>query len=60
MVSPGINTDLYDRLVSQDTTVFALDCVLRMFSRAQTYNVLSSQANIADYHAIIKAANDFP
>ena len=58
MVSPGINTDLYDRLVSQDTT--ALDCVLRMFSRAQTYNVLSSQANIADYHAIIKAANDFP
>ena len=47
MVSPAINTDLYDALAAQNTNVFALDCVPRMLSRAQTYDVLSSQANIA-------------
>jgi len=60
MISPGINTDLYDTLVAQQTNVFALDCVPRMLSRAQTYDVLSSQANIAGYRAVVEAASEFP
>lgn len=31
-----------------------------MLSRAQAYDVLSSQANIAGYRAVIEAANNFP
>ena len=60
MVSPAINTDLYEALASQNTNVFALDCVPRMLSRAQTYDVLSSQANIAGYRAVVEAAEEFP
>jgi len=60
MVSPAINTDLYAALTEQKTTVLALDCVPRMLSRAQSYDVLSSQANIAGYRAVIEAAKEFP
>ena len=60
MISPAINGDLYSELTKQETNVFALDCVPRMLSRAQTYDVLSSQANIAGYRAVIEAANNFP
>jgi len=60
MISPGINSDLYSELTKHETNVFALDCVPRMLSRAQTYDVLSSQANIAGYRAVIEAANNFP
>mmetsp|Transcript_69993 Transcript_69993/g.104136 ORF Transcript_69993/g.104136 Transcript_69993/m.104136 type:complete len:1134 (+) Transcript_69993:51-3452(+) len=60
MVSPAINSDLYKELTEQKTNIFALDCVPRMLSRAQTYDVLSSQANIAGYRAIIEAAEEFP
>lgn len=60
LISPAINTDLYGALTKQKTTVYALDCVPRMLSRAQTYDVLSSQANIAGYRAIIEAAEHFP
>jgi len=60
MVSPAINTELYTTLTEQNTTVLALDCVPRMLSRAQAYDVLSSQANIAGYRAVIEAAKEFP
>jgi len=60
MISPGINSDLYNELVAQETNVLALDCVPRMLSRAQSYDVLSSQANIAGYRSVIEAANNFP
>lgn len=60
MVSPAINSELYQSLVEQKTNVLALDCVPRMLSRAQTYDVLSSQANIAGYRAVIEAAEHFP
>ena len=60
MISPAINTDLHEQLTDQMTNVFALDCVPRMLSRAQTYDVLSSQANIAGYRAVIEAAEQFP
>ena len=60
MISPSINEELYSALTEQDTTVFALDRVPRMLSRAQTYDVLSSQANIAGYRSVIEAAELFP
>ena len=60
MISPGINTELYSELTKHEANVFALDCVPRMLSRAQSYDVLSSQANIAGYRAVIEAANNFP
>ena len=60
MISPAINTEVYQTLTQQKTNVFSLDNVPRMLSRAQTYDVLSSQANIAGYRAIIEAAEAFP
>lgn len=60
LLSPGLNEDLYHELVNQRTNVFALDCVPRLLSRAQSYDVLSSQANIAGYRSVIEAAQAFP
>lgn len=60
MISPAQNGELYKALTEQNTNVFALDCVPRMLSRAQTYDVLSSQANIAGYRSVIEAAEHFP
>jgi H+-translocating NAD(P) transhydrogenase len=59
MVQPAINPELFKSLVDQQTNVFALDCVPRMLSRAQSYDILSSQANIAGYRAVVEAANEF-
>jgi NAD(P) transhydrogenase len=58
-IQPAINKDLFQKLVQQQTTVFALDCVPRLLSRGQTYDTLSSQANIAGYRAVIEAAQHF-
>ena len=60
MIQPAINGDLYEKLTQQNTNVFALDCVPRMLSRGQAFDVLSSQANIAGYRAVIEAAENFP
>lgn len=59
-IQPAINTELYNSLVEQKTTVFALDCVPRLLSRGQAFDTLSSQANIAGYRAVIEAAEEFP
>lgn len=59
-IQPAINGDLYKELTEQNTNVFALDCVPRMLSRGQSYDILSSQANIAGYRAVIEAAEQFP
>jgi NAD(P) transhydrogenase len=60
MIQPAINGDLYKELTDQKTNVFALDCVPRMLSRGQSYDTLSSQANIAGYRSVIEAAEAFP
>ena len=60
MISPAVYPDIYEALAHQNTNVFALDCVPRMLSRAQAYDVLSSQANIAGYRAVVEAAEAFP
>lgn len=60
MIQPAINPELYQTLTDQQTNVFALDCVPRMLSRGQTFDILSSQANIAGYRAVVEAAEAFP
>ena len=55
---PAQNKNLVDILKSKNITSFAMDQVPRL-SRAQTYDALSSMANIAGYKAVIEAANHF-
>ena len=56
---PGQNKDLVKQLEDQRATVFAMDCIPRTLSRGQTYDALSSQANIAGYRAVVEASNEF-
>jgi NAD(P) transhydrogenase subunit alpha len=60
----GIYQPLYHQLVMQQwaqqgITSFSLDMLPRT-TRAQTMDVLSSQANIAGYKAVLTAANSYP
>ena len=57
IIQPRINTDLLNQLVAQKATVFSMDSLLRTLSRGQAYDVLSSQANVAGYRAVIEAAH---
>jgi len=59
LVYPSQNPDLVSSLEKQGATCFALDCIPRLLSRGQTFDVLSSQANIAGYRAVIEASNHF-
>jgi NAD(P) transhydrogenase len=60
LLSARLEPDLYEELNKQRTTILSLDSVPRMLSRAQAFDVLSSQANIAGYRAVIEAAEHFP
>jgi len=55
---PAQNKDLVEKLKAQGVTSFAMDQVPRI-TRAQTYDALSSMANIAGYKAVIEAAENF-
>jgi len=59
MLWPAQNPDLVVQLEAQGATSFALDCIPRTLSRGQSYDVLSSQANLQGYRAVIEAANEF-
>ena len=50
---PSQHTELMKVLGDSGATVFALDQIPRLLSRGQTFDVLSSQANIAGYRLII-------
>jgi NAD(P) transhydrogenase len=58
-VYPRQNEELLTQLQEQKSTVFAMDCIPRTLSRGQTYDALSSQANISGYRAVIEASNEF-
>lgn len=58
-VYPAQNKNLVKQLEDQKATVFAMDCIPRTLSRGQTYDALSSQANISGYRAVIEASNEF-
>lgn len=55
---PAQNKDLVQKLADQKLTSFAVDCIPRI-SRAQSFDALSSMANIAGYKAVVEAANHF-
>ena len=57
VIQPRVNTQLLDTLVKQKATVFSMDSLLRTLSRGQAFDVLSSQANVAGYRAVIEAAH---
>jgi NAD(P) transhydrogenase len=56
---PKQNEGLVKQLQDQKATAFAMDCIPRTLSRGQTYDALSSQANISGYRAVIEASNEF-
>ncbi len=58
MLEP-FNTDGLQRLAAAGLTAFALEAAPRT-TRAQSMDVLSSQANIAGYKAVITAASHYP
>ncbi|GES58094.1 nicotinamide nucleotide transhydrogenase [Aspergillus terreus] len=55
---PAQNKTLVEKLASRGVTTFAMDMIPRI-SRAQTFDALSSMANIAGYKAVLEASNHF-
>ena len=55
---PAQNKELVEKLKNKRITSFAMDQIPRI-TRAQTYDALSSMANIAGYKAVIEAAENF-
>lgn len=58
-VYPARNQELLDKLRAKQATVIGMDCIPRTLSRAQTFDSLSSMANIAGYRAVVEAAHHF-
>ncbi len=56
---PLYNVDFVKKLNENNITVFSIDMIPRS-TRAQSMDVLSSQANIAGYKAVLLAANLYP
>lgn len=58
ILQPAVNTELVAKIQASGGDALALDCIPRI-TRAQKMDVLSSQANIAGYRAVIEASNAF-
>ncbi len=56
---PLLNYNLMQQWAEKNITTFSLDMIPRT-TRAQSMDVLSSQANIAGYKAVLEAANIYP
>eukprot|EP00468_Gymnochlora_sp_CCMP2014_P002468 CAMPEP_0167759946 /NCGR_PEP_ID=MMETSP0110_2-20121227/11308_1 /TAXON_ID=629695 /ORGANISM="Gymnochlora sp., Strain CCMP2014" /LENGTH=1001 /DNA_ID=CAMNT_0007646393 /DNA_START=85 /DNA_END=3090 /DNA_ORIENTATION=+ len=50
------NQEAIDQLAKQGATALSMDMLLRTLSRGQSFDVLSSQANIAGIRAVVEAA----
>ena len=59
LLSPLIDPLLMQTLAAHGVTAVSLDAIPRTLSRAQSMDVLSSQANIAGYKAVLVAAEAF-
>jgi NAD(P) transhydrogenase subunit alpha len=57
-LAPARNDELIQEFSAENITAVAMDTVPRI-SRAQSMDVLSSQANVGGYRAVIEAANSF-
>jgi NAD(P) transhydrogenase subunit alpha len=58
LLSPATHKETIEKLASAGVTAFAMEFLPRI-SRAQAMDVLSSQANLAGYKAVIDAAAQF-
>ena len=58
LLAPYQEKDLLKAYASQGVAAFSMELVPRI-TRAQTMDVLSSQANLAGYRAVLEAANEF-
>ena len=58
-VNPQANEDVHNAIMKKGMTAFAMDQIPRLVSRGQTYDALSSQANIAGYKAVVEASHHF-
>ncbi|VDP17753.1 unnamed protein product [Schistosoma margrebowiei] len=58
LIYPAKNQSLIDALSKKKVNLLALDCIPRI-SRAQSFDVLSSMANISGYKGVIEAAGLF-
>ena len=56
--NPDRNKAIIDSYVNKGLSSFAMERIPRI-SRAQSFDVLSSMANIAGYKAVLEAANHF-
>ncbi len=59
LMNPFGSRSLVEKLAARNVTVFALEMVPRI-SRAQSMDVLSSQANLAGYKSVLMAAEHYP
>jgi NAD(P) transhydrogenase subunit alpha len=59
LLTPLIYPGLMQQLADRGVTAISLDAIPRTLSRAQAMDVLSSQANIAGYKAVLVAADSF-
>jgi H+-translocating NAD(P) transhydrogenase subunit alpha len=59
LLSPLLDPALMQALAAKGVTAISLDAIPRTLSRAQSMDVLSSQANIGGYKAVLVAAEAF-
>jgi len=55
---PLLNKEIINKLIKKDVKIFSLSLLPRI-TRAQTMDVLSSQANLAGYRAVIEAVKEY-
>jgi len=55
---PNIHKDIINKLIKSDVKIFSLNLLPRI-TRAQSMDVLSSQANLAGYKAVIESFSKF-
>src|SRR3954468_1363105 len=59
ILQPLIDPQLMDRLAGKKVTAISLDAIPRTLSRAQSMDVLSSQANVGGYRAALVGAQEY-
>jgi NAD(P) transhydrogenase subunit alpha len=59
LLQPLIDPKLAKTLADRKVTAISLDAIPRQLSRAQSMDVLSSQANVGGYKAVLIAANEY-
>jgi H+-translocating NAD(P) transhydrogenase subunit alpha len=59
LLQPLIDPGLMSRLASKKVTSISLDAIPRTLSRAQSMDVLSSQANVGGYRAVLMGATEY-